>query len=251
MSIQYTPLLAVFLSLAGVGSANAATLAEFSFTSLNRVSSDTDADTTATDIADGAGLTGSYQEDNDAYYTFNGQLADPDTTPALRTSYGNVNTGSDNLADALFGNNYFTFTITANGGAAVDFTNLTLNLAKLGPVDVNDKPGTGPTAYVFAGDFSGGGPDSADVLGSVVVGAAKGDSGKWLSGGLHLTGLSGITGATEFRLYLDNGGAGNGGHRIILDEIVVNGTTSIPEPSTPFLISLTVLILLQRRRRTS
>lgn len=243
-------LLIVFGSLSG--GANAAIIADFTFTGLTRASSDTETNTTVSNIADGSGLTGVYQIDDDSGHTGSGTLA-PDTTPSLRTTYGNVNTGSDNLADALSADNYFTFTITPTGGATVDYTNLTLSIAKLGPEGVNDRPGRGPTVYVFAGDFSGGDPSTGDVLGSQVVPDAKSATGNLFNADVDLSGLTGISGATEVRLYLDNGGAGNNGHRIILDDIMVNGTvtavTAIPEPSSTVLLGLGGLALILRRRR--
>ena len=123
--------------------------------------------------------------------------------------------------DAVDNNDYFTWTINAVGGASFDVTNIVFNW---------QRSSTGPSNAFLRSSVDGFASDLAswDVT-------ANGN----YSADLSSAGLTNLA-TIEFRFYgyQAGGSSGSGGFEGSGDDLVVNGTAVIPEPSTLALISL-------------
>ena len=206
--------------------ASAATVAEFNFNSSGLSSSDTEINTTTSDISSGAGITGGTDLSTDQ---------GAGGTPGIRIKYSDLypqGSGNKTLADAINDDLYYSFTITPLAGQAINFETF--------------------TAYI---DKNGGGAFFGYYLMSSVDGFTTVDTIDSFDGhGTNITNLnfdvsalSGITTATEFRLYIRTDNFTNGNNDFDLDNVIMTATV-IPEPSSALLAGFSALVLLRRRR---
>jgi len=153
--------------------------------------------------------------------------------PAIDITYGEIDNG--NLAGALAGDYYYSFTVTPDSGTQLTYESFSLEMSK--PASA----GATITATLFSSIDSADDlfTDAADALGAAqFVGGLSG----YNLGTINLIGLlpENITTATEFRVYLDDGGATNNNNFLRLDNLMLNAyvSTVIPEPSTLLIWSL-------------
>ena len=226
------------------GSAQAALVAQYTFTDLT--TSDVDTNTSATALTRGAGLTGKGTFDSTTAPTVSGDMGTVPSTPSFKFDFADVGSSQ---ANALANDEYLSFTVTSTGGATIDFTNITLDFAK-GARAVGDKSGKAIGVHIYAGDFSVLAPTAADFIGTGRVPGGKDSSDLWYGIDIDLAAITATTSPTEFRLYLEDAGAGNRTHKIWVDSIALNATvTPIPEPSSTALLGLGGLALILRRRK--
>ncbi len=141
----------------------------------------------------------------------------PPNSPAIADS------GSWN---ALSPTKYFSFTVTPLAGYTLSLTTLTFDYRQTGTGALNYTISAAGTQIGSAGTFT---RDST-----------------WRSVN-HALNLSNITTATEIRIYGYGGGSGSFG----IDTVTLNGTASIPEPSTYALVfgALALACAVIHRRR--
>jgi len=208
--------------------ANAAIISQYTFdnptgSATNPASSIVAGGTSSSDFGVGAGFTGTAQT---VEYAFVSQ--------SLGLELG---VGSD-LADAISTNEYFTFSMTINEGVTADLTNLTLDVAR--------STNGAQDFYVFS---SITGFTTADVLDSATGVATTGSSIDVDLSGSEFQGLTNET--VEFRVYVDNRYFNaNGGSGTYVDNVTLNGTVAVPEPSSLALLGLGALTITARRKRS-
>ena len=214
--------------------AGAVTVANYQFTGPSFASADAGTNWTTTDLTNGPGVP----------LATDPALGSP-SVPSLALIFGDIGA---NLNQSLTNDDYYSFTVTPSGGYTLTFTQLDFEFYK------NSGAGALVTASLFAGDFSGGDPVAGDILGSASL--ASGEQGIFVSQTIGLGGMPiEISTPTEFRLYLDNAGAGTATHPMRLDNIVLTATVNelppIPEPSSFLLLGIGVLCLGMKTRSKS
>lgn len=207
--------LATVFAVCNVGTA-AVILADYNFDSNSLASADTDIQTTATDLGSGGGV---------PIDTFDG--SDGLLAPSLKLTMGHVNDGT------FLDDDYYTFTIEADG-STIDFTALDLNFKKQsGGASVELR------VYSSIGGFTAGNE----------LGTASFSSFDWESMNVDLSGLTGVTADTEFRVYLQTGGT-FGPNQLNLDNITVQGDiAAVPEPASLAAGLMGLTFFAARRRR--
>ena len=205
--------------------ASAATLALYDFNGNNLTSSDTELNTTAGNISSGTGITGGTD-----LSTNQGEGG----TRGIQIRYDDIypqNTGSRTLANAITDQVYYSFTITPLAGQVINFETFTA---------YTDKNGGGATFEYHIMSAVGGFTDTDTI-----------DSSSHTSGVANLSydisSLTGVSTATEFRLYIRTDNYTNGSNLLDIDNITITGTV-IPEPSGLMLCTLGGFVLLRRRR---
>lgn len=160
--------------------------------------------------------------------------------PAAEIQYGDLQSiPSDEvtLAKSLALDNYYSFTVTPNPSATLDFADLAFEIARTG--------GIAATAHVFS---SVDGFNISDEIGSFT----SPNVGSLDPGAIDVSSLTGVTSPVEFRIYLTRGAASNIDNTIVLDNIVLTGSfevAPIPEPSSMMLLGLGALGLMRYSRR--
>ena len=224
-----------------IAHSGAAVIANYDFQSSDFTSSDVDANTTAGDLV--AGIAG-FDATNIGTTFQDGEAFETGTTsPALAVKYGaagaTLSQPRADLQEAIDNNRYLSFTIAPVVGQEITFTTLTLNLGKSSSgADIN---------VSLLSDLSAD-PDFTSA--SDEIDATQTASGSNFTAPLSfdLSALTTVSSPTEFRLYFHTT-ASTGSHDFSIDDIVLNGdVTAIPEPSTAWLSSLAVMVLLRRRR---
>ena len=211
-----------------IGQASAAIIAEYNFNSSNLLSSDSESNTTAGSISSGAGILGGTDLSTNRG---NGGTA------AIYIKYSDLypqNSGVKTLADAITDELYYSFTVTPDAGQSIDFTTFTAYI---------DKNGGGAIfGYYLLSSIDG-------FTTSDVIDSDEGHGTNIRNINLDVSSLTGVTTATEFRLYIRTDNFTNGSNDFDFDDVVLNGTvTAIPEPSALALFGLGGLMLLRRRR---
>lgn len=227
------------VTLLSAGGTHAAVIASYDFEAGNRLSTDSDTNTSAGALTDGAGVGFSIQNSVGGNNTPTGEaVLSPLSGNVLAGNYtDDIFTTTESLADALTDNNYISFTLTT-GGSTVDLSSLNFSYQISGG-------GATPGAYLLA-ESVGGTFDAADLIagGDSVLPAGQANT----TINFDLTSVADITTDTEFRLYLSTTASTNWG--FAFDNIQLEGTTTaIPEPASAMLCGLGGLLLLLRRRR--
>ncbi len=203
-------------------------LAEYKFPGTSLTSNDASTTWETSDISAGAGVP----------MTVSGTEGNP--APGIEITFNDFNYA--NLGISLANDAYYSFTVTPDASTQLDFTNLSFDMYK--------SSGAGATISVTVFSSVDGFAETGDAIGSgTLVGASE--SAAFFSRSVALSSLPTVTTATEFRLYLDDGGATNNGNDFRLDNIVLNGAGAvIPEPaSIALMIQFGLLLLIARRRR--
>lgn len=217
------------LSLSINASVQAAVLAEFTFDGSSLASSDASTSWGTSDISNGAGVP----------MTISGTEGAP--APAIGITFGEFDYAT--LDASLSAGGYYTFTVTPDAGTQLSFTDLTFDMFK----------SSGASATVSATLFSSidGFATTTDAVGAATLVGGAGESGSFQNRSITLSSLATVSTVTEFRLYLDDGGANNNANLFRLDNIILNGDASpVPEPaSAALLLGLGALGLMARRRR--
>lgn len=207
------------------GHSDAAVLAKYDFTGSVRTSADTDLDSAATILSDGAGWTS----------TIDTAAAKGNPAPSL--SVTSTLTGSTQ-ALAISGNDYYEFTITPNTGFELNLTSLTFDYSRFGG-------GLNATFFLRS---------SADSF-SADLGAVSTSSATYATATISLSSpaFQNVTSALTFRLYIfdDMGNADKGD---LVDNVILNGSVvldPVPEPSTwvSFMAGAALLVGVERFRR--
>jgi hypothetical protein len=211
--------------------ANAGVLGSYPFTGSSRASTDSDANTTASNITDGAGLTS----------TIDATRGNP--SPSISVSSDQTDAGTN--AGAVTANDYISFTLTPLSGATFSLTSLALDAANWSTTT------TFPLEEYFLRSSVNG---FASNIGSTQTLAAA-SNGAITPNSFDLSGavFQNLTTAIEFRIYFQDGTT-NVNRGILLDNIVLNGTATaaaIPEPATWILMGVGLLLGAQRLRRKS
>ncbi len=216
----------------------AAVIAQYNFEAGNRVSTDTETNTSASDLSNGAGvgfaITTNTVDQNGNAVSFSAPVAGN----ALTGRYvSDIQTPSESLAAALADSNYISFTLTT-GGSTVDLSSFNFSYQISGG-------GATPGAYLLA-DAPGGTFDASDLIGGGDSVLPSGPNTTTIS--FDLTSVADFTADTEFRLYLATTATSDWG--FAYDNLQLEGTvTPIPEPTTTALLGLGGLALILRRRK--
>ncbi|MDF3130120.1 PEP-CTERM sorting domain-containing protein [Kiritimatiellaeota bacterium B1221] len=214
-------------------------LAEFNFDGSSLASADASTSWTTSDLSNGAGVpmtivTGPVNEGGgspDEYVS--------DDLPAIGMQFSSFN--YDDLSASIAANGYFTFTVEPDAGTELTFTDISFKFYK------TDGAGATVSASIFSSidGFS----TTSDIIGAGTL-VGEGESDASLGRTVVLSGLPSVSTATEFRIYLDDGGAGNNANFMGLDDIILNGTPSvIPEPSSVLLMLGAGLLFVSSTRR--
>jgi hypothetical protein len=224
----------ILLAVAVVGifavRVNADVLGSYPFTGSSRASTDSDANTSASAIVDGAGLVNTI-----------------DTTrgnPSPSITIDSSQTDGTNNTTTVSANDYIGFTLTPNSGVQFSLTSLGLDAANWSSTS------TFPAESYFL-------RSSLDSFGAnigSVQSIAAGSSGI-LPNSFDLSGAAfqNLTTAIEFRLFVQDG-TSTANRGLLFDNITLNGTTvaaAIPEPATWMLMGIGLLLGAQRLRRRS
>jgi hypothetical protein len=220
-----------------VSSAQAVVIASYTFeTAANRLSSsDTELNTTASNLSissiPGLEINSQHTDRESTAHSLTFDL--PVSGFAVVGSYGDIKSGSNNLAGALTNNQYIGFTITLGTATTIDLTSFSF------ATDITS--GTAAKNYWLLADVIGGTFDAADQIGS---GSFSNNESKVIT----TFSTSSFSSNTEFRLYFDTG-ASTASHGFAIDDITLEATvTPIPEPSAALLGGIGTLLLLRRRR---
>ena len=192
---------------------------------------------------------GTCRADVIALYTFEGpSLTNSAGAPNVSVSdFQYVGSGSTNFfsgngsawgfsstswpTNAVIGGVY-AFSLTLDLGYSLSLSNVTFD---------NYRSATGPTDCGV--QFSTNGGSSWTTIESFNLPAGS----TWYTRQADVITFSGATGTVDFRIYATNASLAAGTFRI--DNVTVNGST-IPEPTTSFLVGLGLLTLLAFRRRS-
>lgn len=215
------------LSIALAASTQAAVIAQYTFDGGSPSSSISDPGWTASDLGLGAGLPGG------------GVSSTTETAFNLATETTNSEAG------AISGDDYFTFTITANADTIIDFTQLTVDLGGNGAGSAPSY-NTNFRLRTSLDNFS-----APSLLTDANITTPGGNPIVLTTFTADLSGLSNISSAApiEFRIYnFDNTDASGRFNRV--DNVILEGTVSaIPEPSNYALIVATALGTIFVRRQ--
>jgi len=194
------------------------------FNDPNLVSTDVDPDTTASDFGVGPG-----------FASLSSAAGDP-----ARSFFGSQAFEADE-ADAIAAGHYITFTITP-GINPLDLITLTFDFQR-------DNVTDGVQSYTLRSDA--GGDDFGTLLLTGTINGTTGRTGDFFANSADLSSiaaLSGLTSATELRLYLFGTGIVPANPNYRLDNLRLFGT-SVPEPSSLMLLLLGSGVVLIRRRQ--
>jgi hypothetical protein len=202
----------------------ASILAQYDFSSSSAASSDTDVHSIASLFADGDGT-----------LNFSTTLGNP--APSAFKSYADI-------SSSLAGNSYWSFTITPMANFELDLAQLVVDLQRDKVTPANQ--GARVTVDVRS---DAGGDDFATSLGTYRL---NDNSGHFAAGFTLPTSAAifqNLTSATEFRLYLTDGGYASTTKGAHIDNVVLSGVfvqsvshvvegASVPEPASVFIWSL-------------
>jgi hypothetical protein len=206
--------------------AHADVLASYPFDNSSRNSTDSDPNTSASAISDGAGITS-------AVDTTRGN-----PSPSL-TVDSSVIAGTSNTT-SVSANDYISFTLTPNA-------NVTYSLDSLGLDAANwSTSSTFPQEAYFL-------RSSVDAFAANIGNTqtlAAGSNGAITPHSFDLTGASfqGLTTPIEFRIYMQDSTT-TSGRGILFDNITLSGSAAVPEPATWMLMGVGLLLGAQRLRR--
>lgn len=191
-------------------SSEAAVLAQYTFTGASPVSTDTDPNGTASNFNVSGG---SYPVDSST-----SGFSSLSSSVFIRSS---VLTNTE--SGAISGNDYFSFTLTPNAGVTYNLSSLDLNFG-------GNSDGTtfGVGAFLRT-SLNGYGTNSITPISISQTVSTTGTTYGAFS--FDLSSLGSVTSAVTFRLYLTSDSVSNA-HILRGDDIVLNGTAAVPEPST-------------------
>lgn len=157
--------------------------------------------------------------------------------PSLDTSFAELGNG---LGAAIGNHDYYSFTVTPDAFTTLTYTGLTIDLFKT----------SGATATVSASLLTSiGGFTEAALVDAVTLVGGGGESGAFFSRSFDLGTLpADVAAPVEFRLYLDDGGGANDANAVRVDNIVLTGDVTIPEPGSLALLGVSGLLVARRRR---
>ncbi len=239
MKINKSILTGLSITAAGLmASANlSAQIVQYSFDS-DLSATTVDANLDATVISGGSGITAPTRSSTDGGTTF---VRASDTSTTTLT-----------VGTAITNNDYLSFSVDVAAGYQMDLTSLVFDFGYT--AGANYTPDKQFKAYLFTS--VDGFVDSGDIVGSDTIIVDQENTGIQWPGEDTTIALSdarfqGLTGSTEFRIYLaDTTGDSNHIHRF--DDITLNGSVSvIPEPGTYALMGglLALGSVMMRRRR--
>jgi len=148
---------------------------------------------------------------------------------------------ADNLSLAVTNNEYLSFSVTPGANYALDFTSLTFQMR-------SNNLNNGAEHYAVFSSIGGFSSTSNTVNDAIAIGSIS-TAGTYELKTINLSSLTGITSATEFRIYMYGADAPYSGFTGF-DNITLNGELlPVPEPSSTALLGLGGLALLMRRRK--
>jgi hypothetical protein len=148
-------------------------------------------------------------------------------------------TAGTTVADSITNNSYFQFTVTPGAGQTIDFSSISLDVAKGGGSARGFSIASSADSYATLFSSLAGHPTAYDAAAGI---APQEDI--YTNYAFDLSSLSDITTATTFRVYSWSGAATN---TIYYDNITLNGS-AVPEPASAALGAIGLLTLLRRRR---
>lgn len=228
---------AAFL-LCSIHPAQAAVLARYDFTGSSDASSDTDSNTTAADLAVGAGFL--------PYHSFNTSFGN--SAPSRQTA----GTPNNQTANLLSGDFYYQFTVTPDAGYKMDLTSITFDFG----ASYSSSSQIGWRLYSSVDGFD---PGSGDIIASNVFASSAQAANSFTLQTSDLTpsnpnpsvgtDFQNLTVPVTFRLYI-NDASTTAGSVTRFDNVTLNGVTSpVPEPSPSVMVAFGVAGLLCLRRR--
>ena len=228
--------LAAFIGAASYVSADV--LAQYDFT-LGTLSSDSDPNSSAGSFGTGTGITGSLQ-------TTQGSTAG---NPSFGTPLSDIDAATTSAA--ITNSEYFTFTITPESGFTFTLDSISFSYQ----VGITGTTGTQNVTFALfssATGFSIANQISAftyteDSDGNVSTGSTDAFVN---TGTITLPAATFANiGATEFRIYVSDGGSTSTSLFAKVDNVILNGTTvAIPEPSTYAMMGLGAALLVGVQR---
>jgi hypothetical protein len=237
--------LAFFIACTGllpVNHSQAAVLADYRFAAFTNAATNVAAGATAGPITNGGGLT---------FRDSGGNFAPSGAQSRGLTGDGANPQVSHSAAEALTNNDFISFTFNPGAGNQLSVTGFSFwaNVATSTEISSNFRVqmiNGGTTTLLSTGD------DALDNITKVVLGAGSG-TGDGQQFNFNLSGLTGLTGTTTFRiLFYDTDMAMTNwsGNWLRIDDITLSGDISpIPEPAAVLLGFLGAGFLLRRRRR--
>lgn len=182
-------------------------LAEYQFDGGSYASSDTETNSSANSMSNGAGITLATASD------FGGDPA----APALETYYGQI---PGTLASSISNNDYYVFTMTPDSGKRMSFSKLELNVINSGGKTLDLWMLTSQDGFLEAN--------------LVAQTSMPSSTETWTSTSIDLSSMDeNVIISTEFRLYLGDNNASTGSHEVRLDSIVLKGATADADLTAP------------------
>ena len=188
---------------------------------------------------------------NYAFYSTSGSptpINGGTAAPNPNGSFGHqATTTPDSVAGAFSNQTYYSFTLTPTGGAT-GFSFGAGDSLTFQETVRNNSNGNSTYTDNVALTSSKTGFAQANILGTSTQGLTS-PAGSYVSKSIPLGGIGTVTGPLTIRLYLYDSPAGStSANDSKFDNLVLNGSTVVPEPASLGLLGLGGLALLRRRR---
>ena len=250
-SLKFLNFMACFAIL--VHSSTAAVLVQYTFSTgtdsaANATFSATTsfANTTHSSITAGAGITIQTLGTNTAsgtYVTTTNTISNTGGAAADYTVFAPVGFAETTIADAVANNDYFQFTLEADGAFELDLSSIYFDAASGG-----DSSSTRQFQLRYSTDGFTTHTALATETASPITGSIAPFQSNWLRYTYSLASLPDTSDTVTFRIY---GTTGHAVRQIRFDNLTVEGSV-IPEPSTYVLLSagLAMIVILRRRHKS-